>query len=111
MSYVNIGFSNYGVNKTGDFVGGTGFFYAGNEVGGVLTVLSGVGLYFFSKKGFLFTYGFAFIFLVCSLGLLSKTALISVFLNVAILVMLSGFYRRFVILIFIVIGAIVLKAT
>ncbi|HVX25627.1 MAG TPA: hypothetical protein VHB70_04760 [Parafilimonas sp.] len=111
LSYVNIGFSNYGVNKTGDFVGGTGFFYAGNEVGGVLTVLSGVGLYFFSKKGFWVTYGFAFLFLVCSLGLLSKTALISVFLNVTIVVMLSSFYRRLVILVLIIVGAIVFQSS
>jgi hypothetical protein len=109
LSYFNIGFSNYGVNKTGDFVGGTGFFYAGNEVGGVLTVLSGLGLYFFSKKGFLFTFFFALIFIVCSLGLLSKTALISVFLNVTILIMLSSFYRRVIIVFFILVFAIILQ--
>ena len=101
LSYFNIGFSNYGVNKTGDFVGGTGFFYAGNEVGGVLTVLSCLGLYFYSKKGFAFTILFSIIFFICSLGLLSKTALISVFLTVVILILLSNFYRSFIILIFI----------
>ena len=86
LSYFNVGFSNYGINKTGSFVGGTGFFYAGNEVGGVLTVLSCLGLYFYSKKGFSFTILFSIIFFICSLGLLSKTALISVFLNVVILI-------------------------
>jgi hypothetical protein len=109
LSYFNIGFSNYGLNKTGNFVGGTGFFYLGNEVGGVLTVLSGVGLYFFSKKGFAYTLFFSFIFLVCSLGLLSKTALVSVFLNISILILLSGFYRSFIIMFCIIIGVVIFE--
>jgi O-antigen ligase len=109
LSYFNIGFSNYGINKTGSFVGGTGFFYAGNEVGGVLTVLSCLGLYFYSKKGFGYTILFSILFFICSLGLLSKTALISVFLNVVFLILLSNFYRSFLIFIFIAILSLVLQ--
>lgn len=93
LSFFKIGYSNYGISKDGSFVGGTGFFYAGNEVGGVLLVLSGLGLYYYSGKKLVNLLLASIVYLLCAMGLLSKTALISVALNIFFIFFLSKPYK------------------
>lgn len=93
LSFYKIGASNYGVNQDGEYVGGTGFFYAGNEVGGTILVLCGLGLFFYSQKGFLKLFVFCSIYLVSALGLLSKTGLLSVGINIAAVTLLVYGWR------------------
>jgi hypothetical protein len=93
LSFFNIGASQYGINKSGEFIGGTGFFYAGNDVGGTILILSALGLFIYSKKGFLPLLVFSVIYLVCALGLLSKTALASVAFNIVLIFLLNYGYK------------------
>ncbi|WP_157955142.1 hypothetical protein [Halomonas denitrificans] len=78
LYFFDIGFSNYGVEKEA-LLGGTGFIFAGNEVGVTLIALFSLYLYFFSGK-LLFFLGGITAFFAASIALMSKTAIFGVFL-------------------------------
>jgi hypothetical protein len=74
LSYFGIGFSNYTGAQN---FGGTGFFYAGNEVAGLLLVMYAIVLFQFRqelRKSLLIS----LIFFIAGIGLASKSALFGV---------------------------------
>ncbi|EJF07462.1 hypothetical protein ThvES_00004290 [Thiovulum sp. ES] len=81
LYYFGIGFDNYGIDDTTKLLkGGTGFFYAGNEVGATLIALLILNIFIFYKKNIIFISIVVMFFLIASLALMSKTAIFGVLL-------------------------------
>lgn len=74
LGYFSIGFDNYGATLSGEFKGGRGFFYAGNEVAGTLLALLALNVLLFFRSMTLMLIIFASFF-SAAIGLLSKAAL------------------------------------
>lgn len=75
LTFFRVGFSQYGSSEGGIFVGGSGFFYAGNEVGGtsmaLLTLLLAANIRMSMFRQLLLIG----LFVAAAIGLLSRTAL------------------------------------
>lgn len=77
LSLAGVGFANY-KNKEGEGFGGTGFFYAGNEVGVALIACLGCVLIFAKNSKQIYL---AFlVFLACAFAIISKVSLLGVML-------------------------------
>lgn len=84
ISFFGVGYANYGMTADGQFIGGHGFFYAGNEVGGVILTLSALGLWFISTKSYILNIFLSALYMICGVGILSKTAVFGVLVNTSI---------------------------
>lgn len=77
LSFFGIGFSNYSISATDISIGGTGFFYAGNEVAGALLALYAIILFKFSNN-IIASISYTFAFLIASFALMSKASILGV---------------------------------
>jgi hypothetical protein len=75
LTFFRVGFSQYGLSETGFFVGGSGYFYAGNEVGGTLIALLTLLLAANISMSMFRQLALIGLFVAGSIGLLSRTAL------------------------------------
>jgi len=81
LYYLNIGFDSYGMDeKTGILKGGTGFFYAGNEVGATLLIIFALVISEFLKKSIIYSFIIFILFIGAAIALMSKTAIFGVLL-------------------------------
>jgi hypothetical protein len=74
LSYFGMGYSNYGITEEGAIIGGSGFFYAGNAVGGTMLALYALILYIY-KDNLSYAIFFLVVFVTSGIGILSKTAI------------------------------------
>jgi hypothetical protein len=77
LSFLGFGFSNYSINAADISIGGTGFFYAGNEVGGALLALYAIIL-FKVRYNTIKAMSLTFAFFIASFALMSKAAILGI---------------------------------
>lgn len=77
LSFLGFGFSNYNINAADISIGGTGFFYAGNEVGGALLALYAIVLFKARHKA-IAAVSYTFAFFIGSLALMSKAPILGI---------------------------------
>lgn len=90
LVFFNIGFSNYGTDETGIIRGGTGYFFAGNEVAGAVLVLHALNLLIYYESKLWKTILINTVFIVASVALLSKSSILG-----SILIALLFYYFRY----------------
>lgn len=77
LYFFGVGYSNYGTSSGSEdtMLGGTGFLYAGNEVGVTLIILFGMSILFLSKKSIWHVLIVALLFIAGGIAVMSKTAI------------------------------------
>ena len=102
LYYLGIGFDNYGIDEaTGALKGGTGFFYAGNEVGVTMIALFTLTITQFFTKNIFYSMMIFILYTFAALALMSKTAILGLLL--VYLFYLYARYNRMYLYIFLII--------
>jgi len=96
LTFLGIGYSNYGETAEGDFKGGTGFFFAGNEVAGTMISLFILFLLISFERKIVWVLLASSVFVVGSILLISKTSIFGSLIILSIYLLYRANLKQFI---------------